>query len=88
MTRVRSRLARRAGQEKAGRAGHSRSAAHAPRQPSACWPWQARSRARHSLRPRMRRLPHGVDVEPLAVDGTGLIVGKADTTTTNPEAVE
>ena len=38
---------------------------------------------------RLPALPNGgVDVQPLAVNGSGLIVGKADATTTNPEAVE
>jgi probable HAF family extracellular repeat protein len=38
---------------------------------------------------RLPALPNGgVDVQPLAVNGTGLIVGKADTTTTDPQAVE
>jgi probable HAF family extracellular repeat protein len=38
---------------------------------------------------RLPALPNGgVDVQPLAVNGAGLIVGKADNTTTDPEAVE
>jgi len=38
---------------------------------------------------RLPALPNGgVDVQPLAVNGAGLIVGKADSTTSNPEAVE
>jgi probable HAF family extracellular repeat protein len=38
---------------------------------------------------RLPALPNGgVDVQPLAVNGAGLIVGKADTTTSDPEAVK
>lgn len=37
---------------------------------------------------RLPALPNGIDVDPLAVNGSGLIAGKADTTTTSPEAVE